>query len=53
MPMCALRREIEHGGTLPIGDLLTHVILEDGDLRLQPVRFAWPTGRLPAAYTCR
>nr|VXZ91122.1 Uncharacterized protein involved in outer membrane biogenesis [Klebsiella pneumoniae] len=46
-------RRIEHGGTLPISDLSTHVILEDGDLRLQPVRFGPPTGRLPAAYTCR
>lgn len=46
-------RRIEHGGTLPISDLSTHVILEDGDLRLQRCALARPTGRLPAAYTCR
>ncbi len=39
-------RRIEHGGTLPISDLSTHVILEDGDLRLQPVRFGTANGSI-------
>ena len=39
-------RRIEHGGTLPISDLATHVILEDGDLRLQPVRFGLANGSI-------
>lgn len=39
-------RRIEHGGTLPISDLSTHVILEDGDLRLQPVRFGLANGSI-------
>ncbi|XNM68322.1 AsmA family protein [Escherichia coli] len=44
-------RRIEHGGTLPISDLSTHVILEQGDLRLQRLRlWGWPTARLPAAF---
>jgi uncharacterized protein involved in outer membrane biogenesis len=39
-------RRIEHGGTLPISDLSTHVILENGDLRLQPLRFGLANGTI-------
>lgn len=39
-------RRIEHGGTLPISDLVTHIILERGDLRLQPVRFGLANGSI-------
>ncbi|ENT2951097.1 AsmA family protein [Klebsiella aerogenes] len=39
-------RRIEHGGTLPISDLATHIILERGDLRLQPVRFGLANGSI-------
>jgi uncharacterized protein involved in outer membrane biogenesis len=39
-------RRIEHGGTLPISDLSTHVILERGDLRLQPLRFGLANGTI-------
>jgi len=37
---------IEHGGTLPVSDLSTHVILERGDLRLQPLRFGLANGTI-------
>ncbi|MGS3448354.1 AsmA family protein [Klebsiella electrica] len=37
---------IEHGGTLPISDLSTHVLLERGDLRLQPLRFGLANGTI-------
>ncbi|WP_163372059.1 AsmA family protein, partial [Enterobacter hormaechei] len=39
-------RRIEHGGTLPISDLAPHIILERGDLRLQPVRFGLANGSI-------
>ncbi|MBZ7123722.1 AsmA family protein [Klebsiella grimontii] len=39
-------RRIEHGGTLPISDLSTHVILERGDLRLQPLRLGLANGTI-------
>ncbi|MDG0006067.1 AsmA family protein [Klebsiella aerogenes] len=39
-------RRIEHGGTLPISDLTTHIILKRGDLRLQPVRFGLANGSI-------
>ncbi len=39
-------RRIEHGGTLPISDLTTHIILKRGDLRLQPVRFGPANGSI-------
>ena len=37
---------IEHGGSLPISDLSTHVILQRGDLRLQPLRFGLANGTI-------
>ncbi|WP_434638270.1 AsmA family protein [Klebsiella sp. I138] len=37
---------IEHGGTLPVSDLSTHVLLEQGDLRLQPLRFGLANGTI-------
>ncbi|XTZ38603.1 AsmA family protein [Salmonella enterica] len=37
-------RRIEHGSSLPISDLSTHVILKNGDLRLQPLKFGLAGG---------
>ncbi len=39
-------RRIEHGSTLPISDLSTHVILSNADLRLQPLKFGLAGGTL-------
>ncbi|SNY80325.1 AsmA family protein [Enterobacter sp. CC120223-11] len=39
---------IEHGGTLPLSNLSTHVILERGDLRLQPLKFGMANGTINA-----
>lgn len=41
-------RHIEHGSTLPLSDLNTHVILERGDLRLQPLKFGMANGTISA-----
>jgi uncharacterized protein involved in outer membrane biogenesis len=44
---CALqRRKIEHGSTLPISDLSTHIILKNADLRLQPLKFGMAGGTI-------
>lgn len=32
-------RKIEHGSTLPLSNLSTHIILKNADLRLQPLKF--------------
>lgn len=37
---------IEHGGTLPLSNLSTHVILENGDLRLHPITFGMANGTI-------
>ncbi len=37
-------RRIEHGSRLPISDFSTHVLLNNADLRLQPLKFG-PGGR--------
>ncbi|MDU4002958.1 AsmA family protein [Pluralibacter gergoviae] len=39
---------IEHGTTLPLNNLSTHVILENGDLRLQPIKFGMASGTIDA-----
>ena len=41
-------RRIEHGSTLPLNNLSTHVILENGDLRLRPLRFGMASGTIDA-----
>ncbi|PKH23743.1 AsmA family protein [Enterobacterales bacterium CwR94] len=40
---------IEHSDKLPISDLYTHLILKQGDLRLDPLRFAIAGGSLNAS----
>lgn len=39
---------IEHGTTLPLNNLSTHVILENGDLRLHPIKFGMASGTIDA-----
>jgi hypothetical protein len=39
---------IEHSGTLPLSDLSTHVILNNADLRLQPLKFGMAGGTISA-----
>ncbi len=39
-------RRIEHGSTLPISDLSTHVTLKNADLRLQPLKFGLAGGSI-------
>lgn len=39
-------RKIVHGDTLPISDLTTHVVLNDGALSLEPLRFGMAGGTL-------
>ncbi|ARD58552.1 hypothetical protein Y71_00980 [Kosakonia radicincitans DSM 16656] len=39
-------RRIEHGSTLPISDLSTHIILNNADLRLQPLKFGLAGGTI-------
>lgn len=39
---------IEHGSSLPLSDLATHLILERGDLRLQPLKFGMANGTINA-----
>ena len=39
-------RKIEHGSTLPISDLSTHLILKNADLRLQPLKFGLAGGTI-------
>lgn len=39
---------IEHSGTLPLSDLSTHVILNNADLRLQPLKFGMAGGTINA-----
>ncbi|PDO89166.1 AsmA family protein [Kosakonia pseudosacchari] len=39
-------RRIEHGSTLPISDLSTHILLKDADLRLQPLKFGLAGGTI-------
>ena len=41
-------KRIEHGSSLPISDLNTHLVLNNGDLRLDPLRFAMAGGTLNA-----
>lgn len=41
-------QHIEHGSTLPLSNLSTHVILERGDLRLQPLKFGMANGTISA-----
>ncbi len=42
-------KRIEHGNSLPISDLFTHVKLNDGELLLDPLRFGIAQGNLNAA----
>ncbi|QRG79325.1 AsmA family protein [Citrobacter sp. R56] len=39
-------RRIEHGSSLPISDLSTHIILKNADLRLQPLKFGLAGGSI-------
>ena len=39
-------RHIEHGSTLPISDLSTHLTLKNGDLRLNPLKFGLAGGSI-------
>lgn len=39
-------RRIEHGSSLPISDLSTHIILRNADLRLQPLKFGLAGGSI-------
>ena len=39
---------IEHSGTLPLSNLTTHVILNNADLRLQPLKFGMAGGTISA-----
>ncbi|WP_277373852.1 AsmA family protein [Pseudomonas sp. AA-38] len=41
-------KRIEHGERLPISDLDTHVVLHDGVLSLEPLRFGMASGALEA-----
>ncbi len=41
-------KRIEHGSSLPLSDLTTHLLLNNGDLRLDPLRFAMAGGTLNA-----
>lgn len=42
-------QRIEHGSTLPISDLSTHVILQNADLKLQPLKFGLAGGTISAS----
>ncbi|MEN5017372.1 AsmA family protein [Erwinia sp. Eh17-17] len=42
-------RRIEHSSSLPISDLSTHLMLKNGDLRLDPLRFGMAGGSLNAS----
>jgi len=42
-------RKIEHGSTLPISDLSTHIILKNADLRLQPLKFGLAGGTISSS----
>lgn len=39
-------RRIEHGASLPISNLSTHILLKNGDLRLQPLKFGLAGGTI-------
>ena len=39
-------RRIEHGSSLPISDLSTHILLKNADLRLQPLKFGMAGGTI-------
>ena len=39
-------RKIEHGSTLPLSNLSTHIILKNADLRLQPLKFGLAGGSI-------
>ncbi|WP_296251902.1 AsmA family protein [Pseudomonas sp. UBA4194] len=41
-------RKIVHSEQLPFNDLYTHVVLDDGNLRLEPLRFGVAGGKLDA-----
>ncbi len=41
-------RRIEHGDTLPISNLSTHVVLNNGDLKLKPLKFDMAGGNIAA-----
>ncbi|AYC31253.1 AsmA family protein [Pseudomonas cavernae] len=41
-------KRIVHGEQLPLDDLFSHIVLADGQLRLQPLRFAMAGGKLEA-----
>ncbi|QKJ85139.1 AsmA family protein [Paramixta manurensis] len=42
-------KRIEHSNSLPLSDLYTHLMLQNGDLRLDPLRFSMAGGNLNAA----
>ena len=49
MPMFASKGgALQHGSSLPISDLSTHIILKNADLRLQPLKFGMAGGSIAA-----
>lgn len=41
-------RRIEHGSSLPLSDLSTHIILKNADLQLKPLKFGMAGGTITA-----
>ncbi|WP_297196914.1 AsmA family protein [uncultured Pluralibacter sp.] len=41
-------QRIEHGSSLPLNNLTTHVILQKGDLQLKPLKFGMASGTISA-----
>ncbi|WP_312077856.1 AsmA family protein [Leclercia sp.] len=41
-------RRIEHGSSLPLSDLSTHIILKNADLQLKPLKFGMAGGTISA-----
>lgn len=41
-------QRIEHGSSLPLNNLTTHVILQNGDLQLKPIKFGMASGTISA-----
>lgn len=43
--------KIEHGSTLPISNLSTHILLKNADLRLQPLKFGMAGGTISSEHS--
>jgi uncharacterized protein involved in outer membrane biogenesis len=46
-------KRIEHGSTLPISDLTTHIILQNADLKLQPLKFGLAGGTISPIFALK